>query len=145
MIVGCIRLHPWCLIVRLWPYSLPWNCVGHNPSKVSMLVQVRVQGLYYLASAQQLVCFSCDAALTTLAEDGEGSQQWKVLTTMRFSFSSRRKSQEGAGTDAAGRTAADQLLVCWTGAIFGTVDMPLGSALLCRSELPSPELSVDFA
>jgi hypothetical protein len=80
-----------------------------------LMVQGNVQGLFYVASADQLVCCGSDSTLTTLAEDSEGSEKWKVLTTMRFSLQNRARRQDQAGAEGSGSTAAEQLLFCWTG------------------------------
>lgn len=66
-----------------------------------------VLGLFFVAAAQQVVCLGSDSALTTLAEDGEGSGTWKVLTTMRFS----QPSAHGGSSSGGDRP----LLFCWTG------------------------------
>lgn len=79
--------------------------------------QGNVQGLFYVAAASQVVCLGTDAALTTLAEDSESSDQWKVLTTMRFSLQARNRRQGQEGSDTGSSSTTDQLLFCWTGVL----------------------------
>lgn len=86
-----------------------------------VLTQGSVQGLFYVASVHQLVCFGSDAALTTLVEDSEGSEgeeHWQVLTTMRFSLHNRgnKKQEHVEGSGSASSSAAtENLLFCWAG------------------------------